>query len=179
MQYTIRKLEIEKWKNFELKFEYTSQHYYDLKTTLNENGMEFQIEKKPFPEPFHKKFSDHLFPDYFDNQEGYAIFDDKKMLGVIALAKEEWNNRLRVCELLVEAHARRSGLGAQLMNIAKTRAKELGCRSIVLETQSCNEKAIEFYFSQGFSLVGFDTNCYSNEDIEKKEIRFELALLIS
>ena len=38
---------------------------------------------------------------------------------------------------------------------------------IVLETQSCNKKAIDFYVKHGFSLIGLDMYAYSNEDPEK------------
>ena len=38
-------------------------------------------------------------------------------------------------------------------------------RAIILETQSCNTNAIGFYLHQGFELIGFDTCCYTNNDI--------------
>ncbi len=38
---------------------------------------------------------------------------------------------------------------------------------IVLESQSCNKKAIDFYTKHGFSLIGLDMYAYSNEDPEK------------
>ncbi len=50
-------------------------------------------------------------------------------------------------------------------------AKERGARMLVLETQSCNTKAIQFYLKHGYGLIGFDTTAYSNEDIEKNEVR--------
>ncbi len=55
-------------------------------------------------------------------------------------------------------------------------AKEKGARMLVLETQSCNTKAIQFYLKQGYELIGFDTTAYSNEDIEKNEVRLEMGL---
>ena len=38
------------------------------------------------------------------------------------------------------------------------------------------EKAIDFYLSQGLDLIGFDRCCYSNNDIEKHEVRIELGM---
>lgn len=64
------------------------------------------------------------------------------------------------------------------MNLAKKRARELNCRSIVLEAQTWNEVALGFYFSQGFKLCGLDTNCYSNHDIEDQNVRLELAFVL-
>ena len=47
---------------------------------------------------------------------------------------------------------------------------------LVLETQTCDVPAINFYLKFGFELIGFDAAAYSNEDVEKKEVRLELGL---
>ena len=62
------------------------------------------------------------------------------------------------------------------MNRAVKVAKEKGARMLVLETQTNKETAIKFYLNFGFKLIGLDIAAYSNEDIEKKEIRLELGL---
>ncbi len=48
-------------------------------------------------------------------------------------------------------------------------------RAIILETQSCNTNAIEFYLHEGFELIGFDTCCYTNNDIGRREVRLDLG----
>ena len=48
-------------------------------------------------------------------------------------------------------------------------------RAVMLETQSCNTNAIGFYLHEGFELIGFDTCCYTNDDIGKKEVRLNLG----
>jgi ribosomal protein S18 acetylase RimI-like enzyme len=63
-----------------------------------------------------------------------------------------------------------------LMNHGVKIAKEKGARMLVLETQTNNETAIEFYLNFGFKLIGLDIAAYSNEDVEKKEIRLEMGL---
>ena len=70
---------------------------------------------------------------------------------------------------------RNLGYGTILMDKAKDIAKNSGFREIVLETQSCNYKAINFYLKHGFKVNGIDLSCYSNEDIDKKEVRLEMA----
>jgi ribosomal protein S18 acetylase RimI-like enzyme len=62
------------------------------------------------------------------------------------------------------------------MNHAVGIAKEKGARMLVLETQTNNDVAIKFYLDFGFKLIGLDIAAYSNEDLEKKEIRLELGL---
>lgn len=46
---------------------------------------------------------------------------------------------------------------------------------LVLETQSCNVSAIAFYLKHGFELMGLDTAAYSNEDVERGEVRLEFG----
>ena len=122
------------------------------------------------------------------------------MNGIQVLSKEEWqgyelvfryetthfydaeikqdSNRLRVTSIWVAEKYRRKGFGKNLLTLAKSKALELGCRALMLETQSCNDKAIAFYLSQGLTLFGFDRSCYSNSDIEKHEVRLELGMYL-
>ena len=51
-------------------------------------------------------------------------------------------------------------------------------RAIILETQSCNTAAISFYEHEGFRLIGFDSCCYSNNDISKKEVRIDMGYFL-
>lgn len=61
------------------------------------------------------------------------------------------------------------------MELAKNQAVAEGRRAVILETQSCNVGAVGFYLHEGFTLIGFDTCCYSNRDIERREVRLELG----
>lgn len=48
-----------------------------------------------------------------------------------------------------------------------------------LETQSCNVRAIAFYRSQGFVLIGFDACCYANNDAARHEVRFNFGFYLN
>ena len=61
---------------------------------------------------------------------------------------------------------------------AKDIAKANNNRAIILETQTCNVNAIDFYHSQGFLFDGIETTCYNNDDIKRKEVRLELVYFI-
>ncbi len=61
------------------------------------------------------------------------------------------------------------------MDKAKEIALSQNRRAIILETQSCNTGAIEFYLHEGFELIGFDTCCYTNNDIDRREVRLDLG----
>ncbi len=98
-----------------------------------------------------------------------------EMKACIEVSPEEWSNRLMVTELWVSEELRGRGIGKALMNKAKEVAVNQNRRAIILETQSCNANAIGFYLSQGFELIGFDTCCYTNDDIGRREFRINLG----
>jgi hypothetical protein len=62
MSYDIQFLPPDKWRGYELKFEYTTAHYYDA--VINESANVFGVvfEKKAFDEPVRKDFIDKLYP---------------------------------------------------------------------------------------------------------------------
>lgn len=106
------------------------------------------------------------------------MLDEKEeLIACVETCPEEWFNRLRVCELWVHENYRRQGIAHRLMAVAKEQARLERRRAIILETQSCNAGAIAFYRQEGFTLIGFDSCCYSNRDIERKEVRMELGIL--
>ena len=80
-----------------------------------------------------------------------------------------------VTELWVADTLRGKGLGKQLMDKAKEVAQKQKRRALMLETQSCNTNAIGFYLHEGFELIGFDTCCYTNNDIGRREVRINLG----
>lgn len=53
-------------------------------------------------------------------------------------------------DVFVAEHARGSGLGRALMELASQRARERGCRRMELDTSEANEAALALYHSFGF-----------------------------
>lgn len=164
----------ESYKGKELVFAYSTNHYYDVK--INEFNISF--ERKAFECEQIKTFTDTLLSEWLENPELYACIVDEKEVGYVEISQESWNNRLRISNLWVEEKYRHQGIGSYLMEYALKRAQKLNVRAVVLETQSCNDKAITFYLKHGFQLIGFDSISYSNEDIERKEVRMEMGVQI-
>ncbi|MBR1440114.1 MAG: GNAT family N-acetyltransferase [Lachnospiraceae bacterium] len=172
----------EKWKGTPIPLVTRSDSYYDLEIEpLDQKGYTIKIVKKPSEQeivhtPEEYDFPDSLYQDHWENAEAYGVVSDEgKLLACIEVCPEEWANRLMVTELWVTDELQGQGLGKRLMDKAKEIAKKQGRRTITLETQSCNTKAIGFYLHQGFELIGFDTCCYTNADIERREVRFNLG----
>ncbi len=172
----------EQWKGQIIPLTTRSESYYDFEIDpLNEAGCTVRIIKKPAggeivhtPEEY--DYPDSLYQDHWENAEAYGVLDAQgKMQACIEVCPEEWANRLMVTELWVADELRGKGIGKRLMDKAKEVAREQNRRAITLETQSCNTNAIGFYLHEGFELIGFDTCCYTNDDIGRREVRINLG----
>ncbi len=184
MEYEILPLPKEEWKGTVVPIRYTSSEYYDLEIFTGASACTISISKKKFGSPVthtpeEYDFPDRLYQDHWENARAWGIVSGdagmKELLACVETCPEDWNNRLTVTELWVSEPLRRRGIGRRLMDIAKKQAKDEGRRAVILETQSCNVNAIEFYRSQGFRLIGFDSCCYSNTDMQRKEVRLDMG----
>ena len=179
-EYEITELEKEKWKGFALSLSYTSEEYYDISVRRTEDGFNIPIQKKRFDAPISHTaedgdFPDRLYADWWENARAFGIVEDGRLLAVIEVCPEEWSKRLMVTELLVTKELRGQGYGKKLIDLAKELTVKGGYRALMLETQSNNVNAVDFYMHEGFTLIGFDSCCYTNNDLERKEVRFNMG----
>jgi len=175
MEYKIIPLPKEKWKGTPIMLKYTTTQYYDLAATAGDGFFNIQLVKKPFDAPVTHSpedydFPDKLYQDHWQNAQAFGIVDEsdgrEELLACIEICPEEWSNRLMVTELWVADHLHRRGIGTRLMNIAKEQAALQGRR------------AIAFYLSQGFELIGYDSCCYTNNDVQRREVRLDLGFFL-
>lgn len=167
----IRQLDKKLWENFELQFSYSTDGYYSFEV----NEWDFQLKFHPYETILQKSFTDHLFSRTDGEFMAFGAFYDDTLVGVMECFLESWNNRFRITNLLVFENFRGKGIGTSFINKAVEIAEKDKARMIVLETQTCNRKAIDFYLKMGFQPVGFDLFCYTNEDPDKTEVRLEMA----
>jgi ribosomal protein S18 acetylase RimI-like enzyme len=161
-----------------LKFRYSTREYYAVTVLRKKDGWKIKLVLETLPKPIEKRFEGGLFQDFVDEPRVFAAELEDKEVGWIELGFQKWNNRMRIWELLVEEGFRRKGIGTVLMDHAVKLSKKRKARMLVVETQSCNVPAVNFYLKNGFELIGFDVAAYSNEDIERKEVRLEFGLKI-
>ncbi len=172
-------LEQKDWQDYCLAFHYISHHYYDVEIRRS-NGFAVSFAKKAFETPYEKMpdGTDKLFQPWWDDVKAWGITENGRLAAVIETAVEGWSNRLRVTELWVCETYRRRGIASALMDVAVNRARDEKRRAVMLETQSCNAGAIAFYLHYGFSLIGFDACAYRNNDVQRREVRLELGILL-
>ena len=156
-------------------FQYESPGHYRVDIHETADGWDISLRKEDFPQTFVKKETEAVISPYKGDSEIYGAFSDGREVGFIQLEFQQYNKSLRIWDIDVASNCRRKGVGKALMDLCKSRASDLGARRIVLETQTSNLKAIAFYRTMGFRLVGLDASHYTNEDVEKGEVRLEMA----
>lgn len=182
--YNIVHLPKENWEGTIIPMRYTTEEYYDVNIQGKDNGYQVNIRKCKFDAPVSHypeeyDFPDKLYQPHWEKAYAWGITEEREgkqeLLACIETCPEEWSNRLMVTELWVHEKMRRQGAGHALMAIAKEQAILEHRRAIILETQSCNVGAISFYQQEGFEIIGFDSCCYSNHDLERKEVRINMG----
>lgn len=163
------------WQDAVLPGEYTTTAYYDVTFEVQGDGCTFALRKKALDIPETHREADTLYAAHWPEASAWGVLDGERLVAAIETCPEEWNNRLRVTELWVDAPLRGQGIGHALLEVAKEQALQERRRAVILETQSCNVPAIGFYLHEGFSFIGLDTCCYSNDDLLRKEVRVEMG----
>ncbi len=174
----IKRLPKEKYQDFELDFHYQSYWFYDVIRELDDDIMVLKFLKTKVDKAISRKFVDKLYASHYENAEAYGYFVDDGLAGVLEINFESWNQRVRITECIVFDRFLRKGIGSKLMAFGEERAKALNARAMVLETQTSNVRAIDFYRNCGFSLIGTDLHAYSNADCEKREVRIEMGKIV-
>lgn len=180
--FKIVELPRENWKGAAIPMVTRSDSFYDfIIDPLDSSGCTISLvrksaEKEIVHTPEEYDFPDSLYQEHWENAEAYGVISDSgDLLACIEVCPEEWSNRLIVTELWVSEELRSQGVGKRLMDKAKAIAQNQKRRAVILETQSCNTNAIGFYLHEGFELIGFDTCCYTNNDIKRREVRMNLG----
>lgn len=162
-----------------LEYSHLIESYYDVSVLHDAEEWTIKLTLKPLDLPKEKKDKSRLFESYIEEPRVFSAEINSEQVGWIELGYEKWNNRMRIWEFLVKERFRRRGIGTLLMNKAVEVARKKGARMVVLETQSWNVQAIDLYTNYGFDLIGLDTHAYSNQYIEKKDVRLEFGLELS
>lgn len=163
------------YKDFTLEFDYTTNYYYDVEIDKNEI-FSIKLVKKTYKREVEKIFTMKLYQDWLEDPAAFILTQDSKIIGYLELDKESWSNRLRISELLIFDEYRHLGYGTILIEKAKDIAQKENFREIVLGTETCDSKAIDFYLKNGFKVNGIDLSFYDNDDVSKKEVRIEMVL---
>ena len=175
---TIERLNHEEYKGKKILFRYWTSYYFDIEIDKKDQEETFKLIRKPFKTPQVKQFEDTLLEDWLENPQLFGAVENDELIGYLELSHESWNNRMRVSNIWVEEGHRGKGIGKKLMEVAEKATLQEKARALILETQSCNYKAICFYKACGLSVIGFDLFAYTNDDVGEKEFRIEMGKVL-
>ena len=168
----IKRLEREAYAGKPFTARYQTGGYYDI--CPSEDG--FRLRYVPLAAPEERSFDDVFLSEWLEEPVAFGAFENGTLLGFVEGSLETWNNRFCISNLCVfEESSRRRGVGTALMDTITKAAAASGARMLVLETQSCNERAIAFYRRNGFAIIGFDLYAYSNTDPERHAVRLTMG----
>ncbi|CEM63115.1 GNAT family N-acetyltransferase [Treponema phagedenis] len=152
---------------------YKTPSYFDLQINRDGGGDAFKLIKKDFEKLTEKRYTINLFEEA--GAMVYGVENENEVIGFIEMIQQKWIRRLRILNIYVKSKYRSHHIGSLLLEFAESRAAHLHCRAVVLDTESCNYNAIRFYQKHGFQITGFDTLCYTNNDVALHEFRIDLA----
>ena len=180
MEYRIQLLDKDNWQGHEVFFNDFADNCYDLKITHENSSFSVLMIKQPLTKRKIIKYPQILFDSSHTKIRVCGVIANERLVAGIETGVEGWGNkpRLYISKLWVDEDYRRKGIATALVDSAKERARKEKLRAVYLDTWSCNEHAIDFYVSQGFELIGFDSCANSNKDIEKYNVPLKFGYLL-
>ena len=157
---------------------YTSNAKYAISKSETPALTVISAELVQLDQPYVKQFGppdEEMFQRYrrvLADGLSFGGYDDERLIGLALAEPQWWNKSLWVWEFHVAEAYRGQGVGRRLMDALAEKAKAVGLRAIVCETQNTNVPAITFYRRVGFVLEGIDLSYYTNDDVSYGEVAF-------
>lgn len=162
---------------------YTSlEKYHVLKEETPERTV-ISLDRMKFDHPFIKRWEtddEELAMLQSTVAAGFSLgaYHGKQMVGIAIAEPQRWNRSLWVWEFHVLPSFQRKGIGTRLMRELAGRARQAGLRVLVVETQSTNTPAIDFYRKNGFEIDGIDVSYYTNDDLDLGEVALFMKYIL-
>lgn len=160
----------------EIDSSFEIEQYLDYTKKKFEDKYVFEMKLVKHPRPFRKCFSHYddaymkMLSSFVKEGGSFQISENRKCVALAITQCHQWNRTLQIWEFLVDKDYRGRKLGKLLMQKVFDYGREKGMRSVFVETQTNNVKAVRFYDRMGFAVAGFDDCFYSNRDIENTEV---------
>ena len=155
---TISKRDPALFKGKRYQTNYSSFGKYTTKE--DESGITLCFESTPKRE---YTLEDEIASSWLNASVFYTANDENDyLLGFAEGAMEGWGERFRIANIVVfNKNNRGKGIGSKLMEAMETEALLHKAKSILLELDNTNTKAISFYKPKGYSIIGYDKLAYT------------------
>jgi len=162
----------------EIKADYVSDTYLRVEKTGDGVEVGFALRVEPLEGPFRSQGYGIIrekdkaeIRSRMDAQALQLVVEQKgRLIGFLDAEIESWRSVVKVWDVLVDEEHRRQGIGTELMRRAHEFAASNNCRALVVETQTTNWPALNFYLKMGFQVCAVDDHFYTNRDLERKEV---------
>jgi ribosomal protein S18 acetylase RimI-like enzyme len=155
---------------------YTSNAKYQISKTESDQQFAVALELIPLPQPYRKRY-DHVDVETLEHYRqvpafrfSFGAYVQEQCVGIALAEPRHWNKSLWLWELHVAETHRRRGIGQRLVEALVEKARAVGLRTLVCETQNTNVPAMHFYRKVGFRIEGIDLSYHSNDDFPDGEI---------
>ncbi len=144
----------------------------DTLQSLDRPALSFELWETPVDPPRYKSYLEynHTLEEVEKRLStvdgGYVALAGGQVAGVVLLNLEKWRSVARIVDIIVGRQFRRYGIGSLLLNCASDWARNRGCWAIVLETQTVNDPAIQFYLRNGLEVWSIDQHFYPPGSVE-------------
>jgi ribosomal protein S18 acetylase RimI-like enzyme len=162
----------------EIRAEYVSDRYLRVIKSGEQLEVGFALRVEELERPFRSQglniIRERDKEEIRSRMDGDAlqvvVEEGNRLIGFLDVEIESWRRAAKVCNLLVDEEYRRQGIGTELIERGKGFATKSNCRAIVVETQTTNWPALNFYLKMGFQICAVDDHFYTNRDLERKEV---------
>lgn len=161
-----------------IRFTYVSEFFFDVEYRQTPAGFSWSLIRRAASPAIRKEHKWQPFEEHVPSPRGYLAILSGEPAGYVEFNFEDWHKLIRVWHFYVAEQSRGVGVGREMMNSAVQAARHFGARGIVLETQTSNFPAIEFYRKLGFEPWGINTAAYSNNDIEEADVQLWMGKAI-
>ena len=131
---------------------YTSTQRYRVWVEETEERASISMELEDLPAPHQNDFQPSIdeesllrYEDVIDFNFSLGAYSGGQMVAVVIAEPKRWNRSLWLWEFHVMEGWQGQGIGTLLMDALAEKARTVGLRTMVVETQNTNVRAIRFY----------------------------------
>ena len=101
---------------------------------------------------------------------------DSRISGAVLMWVTRWNSTGYLVEIAVRKEWQRKGIAKALLERLSVISVDFGFRTIIVETQTGNKDAIDFYLANGLRFCGSNDRYYTNHPKTAKDIAIFFSL---
>jgi ribosomal protein S18 acetylase RimI-like enzyme len=163
----------------ELVFPYKSTKYLDVVTNPDNMGnLVFEFKIKDFDKPFFGKIVRKLFNDYDQFTRFFSYVNQNDHESAFLSIGFQTIDIYKIWDIFVEPTFQNLRIGTELLKYAEKIAREWSAKVLVVECQSSNYPAINFFQKNNFLITGFNLVHKTLGDLKKHDFLVMMSKIL-